>query len=132
MIKTLIILSLYIFVFFRPFLWSSAAIIQVRANYASTSLHLVDSQNNQISTSTILTSNPTYFMSNDISFDQVQNKYQCIDDSFDPIYNPSYSLLSYIQSGDFLALLLTGWLTAIIICVSKAISMWKGGISNRP
>lgn len=29
-------------------------------------------------------------------------------------------------------MLLTGWLTAIIICVIKAFSIWKGGISNRP
>lgn len=31
-----------------------------------------------------------------------------------------------------MALLLTGWLCAILICVTKAISIWKGGISNRP
>lgn len=71
-------------------------------------------------------------MTNDISFDDVQNKYQCIDETFDPIYNPSYSLLTYIQSPSFLALLLTGWLMTIVICVTKAISMWRGGISHRP
>lgn len=71
-------------------------------------------------------------MTNDISFDEVQNKYQCIDENFNPIYNPDYSLLTYIQSPGFLALLLTGWLTLIVICICKAVSMWKGGISNRP
>ena len=71
-------------------------------------------------------------MTNDISFDEVQNKYQCIDESFNPIYNPEYSLLTYIQSPQFLALLLTGWLMLIVICATKAISLWKGGISNRP
>lgn len=71
-------------------------------------------------------------MTNDISFDEVQNKYQCVDDSFDPIYNPTYSLLSYVQSSQFLALLLTGWLMMIVICVTKVVSMWRGGISNRP
>ena len=131
-LKTLIIIPIYIFVFFRTFLWSSAAIIQVRANYASTTLHLVDNSGNRISSSTILTSNANFFMTNDISFDEVQNKYQCIDENFNPIYNPDYSLLTYIQSPGFLALLLTGWLTLIVICVSKAVSMWKGGISNRP
>ena len=40
--------------------------------------------------------------------------------------------MTYIQSSSFLALLLTGWLTALIICVVKAISIWRGGISNRP
>ncbi len=29
-------------------------------------------------------------------------------------------------------MLITGWATMAIICVTKAISMWKGGISNRP
>lgn len=55
-----------------------------------------------------------------------------MDDTFDPIYNPTYSLLNFVQSSSFLALLLTGWLTAAIICVTKAISIWKGGISHRP
>ncbi len=131
-IKTLIIIPIYIFVFFRTFLWNSVGIVQVRAKYASTTLHLVDNTGNRISSSTILTSNANYFMNNDISFDEVQNKYQCIDESFNPIYNPEYSLLTYIQSPDFLALLLTGWLTLIVICVIKAVSIWRGGISNRP
>lgn len=125
-------MALYIFVFFRTFIWSSVAIVQVRANYASTTLHLVDNQGNRISSSTILTDNANYFMTNDISFDEVQNKYQCVDESFDPIYNPNYSLLTYVQSPEFLALLLTGWLMVIVICVVKAVSMWRGGISNRP
>jgi hypothetical protein len=29
-------------------------------------------------------------------------------------------------------LLITGWITMGIICVIKGISMWKGGVSNRP
>ena len=62
----------------------------------------------------------------------MQNKYNCINDQFDPIYNPDYSLLTYIQSPSFLVLLLTGWVTCILICVVKCVSIWKGGLSNRP
>lgn len=132
MLKLVVILSLYIFVFFRPFLFASVGIIQVRSNYASTSLHLVDNSNKRLSTTTILTDNPLFFMSNDVSFDEVQNRYQCLDDNFDPINNPSYSLLSYVQSGSFLALLMTGWVMCLVICVTKGVSMWRGGLSNRP
>jgi hypothetical protein len=31
-----------------------------------------------------------------------------------------------------LTLILLGWIAAIVICVTKAISLWKGGISNQP
>jgi hypothetical protein len=69
---------------------------------------------------------------NDISFSDVKNVYNCIDDNFDPINNPNYSLLTYIQSSDFLALILTSWAAIVIICVAKALTIWKGGIANRP
>ena len=71
-------------------------------------------------------------MYNDISFSDVQNKYRCINDRFDPINNPDYSLLSYVNSSKFEALIYTGWMSAIIICVIKGLSIWKGGIANRP
>lgn len=41
-------------------------------------------------------------------------------------------MLTYIHSGNFLALILAGWATALVICVIKGVSIWKGGISNRP
>lgn len=122
----------YIFIFFRPFLGNSIAILMVRSHYTTTTLHLVDYDSNELSSTTLLTDDPLFFLKNDISFAQVQNEYRCINDNFDPIYNPDYSLLTYVQSSRFLALLLTGWLTAIMICVTKALSIWRGGISNRP
>lgn len=123
---------LYIFVFFRGFFGNSISIILVRTYYGLTSLNLVDAYSNLLSTTVIITNQPNYFLLNDISFSDVQNVYNCINNQFDPIYNPNYSLLSYVQSPGFLALLLTGWITALLICVTKAISIWKGGISNRP
>jgi hypothetical protein len=104
----------------------------VRSFYSTTSLHLVDNLNNILSTTTVITSEPNFFLLNDISFTEVQNIYHCINDKFDPIYNPDYSLLSYIQSSSFLALLLTGWFTYILICVTKVVAIFKSGISNRP
>jgi hypothetical protein len=123
---------LYLAVFFRDFLSGSLGILLVRKYYGTTSLNLVDTSNNLISSTVIITHQPNYFLLNDISFAQIQNQYNCINNQFDPIYNPNYSLLTYVQSNSFLALLLTGWACCIIICVTKAISIWKGGISNKP
>ena len=131
-IKIILIFLLYTFVFFRPFLGNSIDLLLTRSYYSTTSLHLVDYSNSQLSTTTILTNEPLFFLQNDISFAKIQEEYKCIDDHFDPITNPDYSLLTYIQSSSFLALLLCGWLTYILICVTKFISIWKGGISNRP
>ncbi len=71
-------------------------------------------------------------MYNSISFDDIQHKYQCIPNNLNPIYDPNYSALNYLQSNQFLALILTGWVTFIAICFSKALSICKGGISNMP
>lgn len=131
-VKIVVIMTLYIFVFFRDFLGGSIGILLVRSYYGTTSLNLVDSSGNTLSTTMIITNNPNYFLLNDISFADVQNVYHCINNQFDPIYNPNYSLLTYVQSPSFLALLLTGWLGIVLICVTKAVSIWKGGISNRP
>ena len=131
-VKIIIIMVLYIFVFFRDFLGNSIGILLVRSYYGTTSLNLVDSSGTTLSTTVIITNTPNFFLLNDISFADIQNVYYCINNQFDPIYNPSYSLLTYVQSPEFLALLLTGWLAIILICVTKAISIWKGGISNRP
>lgn len=114
------------------FLGNSIDILLARSDYTTTSLHLVDYNGDWLSTTTILTNQPLFFLQNDISFAKIQEEYKCIDDHFDPITNPDYSLLTYIQSTGFLALLLCGWLVCILICVTKAISIWKGGISNRP
>lgn len=123
---------LYIFVFFRDFLGGSLSILLVRGFYGTTSLNLVDTSNNVISTTVIITNQPGFFLLNDISFSDIQNVYNCINNQFDPIYNPNYSLITYVQSSSFLALLVTGWITCLLICVTKAISIWKGGISNKP
>lgn len=123
---------LYIFVFFREFLANSINILLVRSYYGTTSLNLVDNAANVLSTTVIITHEPNFFLLNDISFSDIQNLYNCINNQFDPVYNPSYSLLTYVQSPSFLALLLTGWMGILLICVTKAISIWKGGISNRP
>ena len=57
-------------------------------------------------------------------------KLHCIDNNFNPIHDPSYQLNSFIQSGGFLSLILMGWIGVIIICLTKSISIWKGGIGN--
>ena len=123
---------LYIFVFFRDFLSGSMGILLVRNYYGTTSLNLVDYNNTLISTTMIITHQPNFFLLNDISFTDVQNVYNCINNQFDPVYNPSYSLLTYIQSSNFFALIITGWVTFVVICATKAVSIWKGGLSNRP
>jgi hypothetical protein len=107
-------------------------ILLVRSYYGTTSLNLVDTGNNVISTTVIITHQPNYFLLNDISFEDIQKVYNCIDNQFDPIYNPNYSLLTYVKSSAFLALIVTGWVMCAIICVTKAVSIWKGGISNKP
>lgn len=71
-------------------------------------------------------------MFNDISFADIQQTYHCINDKFDKLNNPNSSLLNFILSPSFRSLIFTGWATAVIICCIKAISIWKGGISNRP
>ena len=131
-VKIVVVMLLYVFVFFREFLGNSIGVLLVRSYYGTTSLNLVDSAGSTLSTTVIITNQPNYFLLNDISFADVQNIYNCINDQFDPIYNPAYSLLTYVQSPSFLALLLTGWLAAALICLTKALSIWKGGISNRP
>jgi hypothetical protein len=123
---------LYIFVFFRDFLGNSIGVLLVRTFYGTVNMIMVDYGGNQISTTTIITNDPNYFVMNDISFSDLQNSYHCIKNQFDPVYNPSYSLITYVQSSGFLGLLLSGWLVCIIICVLKAVSIWKGGLSNRP
>lgn len=123
---------LYVFVFFRDFLGGSFGILLVRTYYGTVNLVMVDYGQNQLSTTTIISSEPNYFVNNDVTFSDIHNVYSCINNQFDPVYNPSYSLINYVQSPPFLALLLTGWLTCIVICVTKAVSIWKGGISNRP
>lgn len=123
---------LYVFVFFRDFLSNSINILLVRTYYGTVNLFMVDYGGNQISTTTIISNSPSFFVNNDVTFSDLQNVYNCINNQFDPIYNPTYSLLDYVQSPSFLGLLLTGWMLCAIICVTKAVSIWKGGISNRP
>jgi hypothetical protein len=130
--KIIVIMILYIFVFFRDFLGNSIGILMVRSYYGTVNMIMVDYGGNQLSTTTIISNEPNFFVTNDVSFSDLRNIYSCINNQFDPIYNPTYSLINYVQSPSFLALLLIGWLVCIVLCVTKAVSIWKGGISNRP
>ena len=130
-LKVLLVLILYIFVFFRPFLSNSIDILLVRSYYSTSSLHLTDSSGNALSTATIISSQPLYFIEHDITFQDLYNKYHCIDNTFNPINDPSYSLIQYVQSNSFLGFMLSGWLIFFLICGTKLVSMWKGGVSNK-
>ena len=125
-------MCMYIFVFFGSFLSNSFQILTVKDSVHKTPLNLVSLNGSILSSTTILTAESKFFLFNDISFSDVQNKYHCINDNFDPINNPTYSLYSYIMDPKFTVLIYMGWLMAVIICVIKALSIWKGGISNRP
>ena len=125
-------MCMYIFVFFGSFLSNSFQILTVKESVHKTPLNLVSLNGSILSSTTILTAESKFFLFNDISFSDVQNKYHCINDNFDPITNPTYSLYSYIMDPKFTVLIYMGWLMAVIICVIKALSIWKGGISNRP
>jgi hypothetical protein len=123
---------MYFIVFFGPFFQRSFNIVSLINQLKRTPLYLTDNAGNILSSVTILSTESKFFLYNDISFAQIQNQYHCINDNFDPINNPKYSLIKYIQSSNFQALIYTGWAAAVIICAIKAISIWKGGITNRP
>ena len=123
---------MYIVVFFGPFLERSFKMLLLKGSLQKTPLYLVDNTANVLSSVTILTAESKFFLFNDISFSDVQNKYHCINDRFDPINNPEYSLFSYVRSSKFEALIYTGWASVAVICIIKALSIWKGGIANRP
>ncbi len=67
-LKTILVLALYIFVFFRSFISKSIDMLLVRGYYVTASIHLVTQSGTRLSTATILTNNPDYFMLNDITF----------------------------------------------------------------
>lgn len=121
---------LYILVFFKPFLWGSIDLLLVRGYYTTASVKLTSATGDVVSTSTILTNTPEYFMLNDITFEKMYSQLHCIANNFNPIHDPNYELNTFIQSGGFLTLILMGWVGTIVICVTKSISLWKGGIGN--
>jgi hypothetical protein len=123
---------MYLVVFFGPLISLTIDMLILRGSFEKTTLSLVDTTDNVLSVTSILTHDPNYFLLNDISFSDVKNVYNCIDDNFDPVNNPDYSLLTYIKSSDFTALLFTSWAAIIVICVAKSLTIWRGGISNRP
>lgn len=123
---------MYLIVFFGPFLENSFQMLLIKGNLQKTPLNLVDSSNTILSSVTILSAESKFFLFNDISFAEVQDKYHCINDKFDPINNPDYSLYTYVKSADFTFLIYTGWAAAFVICAIKALTIWRGGISNRP
>jgi hypothetical protein len=129
-LKIIILMTLYIFVFFRAFLWGSISTMLVRGYYTTTSVHLTSESGDIVSTATILTNDPEYFMLNSITFEDMYTRLHCIDNNFNPIHDPSYELNSFVQSGTFLMLILMGWIAIVIICLTKSISIWKGGIGN--
>ncbi len=59
---------LYIFVFFRVFWANTISLLGVRSLYTTASLKLVDYTNNLLSTVTVITNDPVFFLKNDISF----------------------------------------------------------------
>jgi len=124
-------MSLYIFLFFRPFFAGSIDLILVRGYYTTTSLHLTSKNGDLVSTSTILTNNPEYFLLNDVTFDTIYSELHCLDNNFNPIHDPTYQINTFVQSGGFLSFILTGWIIAIVICVVKVISISKAGIGNQ-
>lgn len=130
--KIIIVMVLYVFVFFRGFLGNSLSIMFTKDYYKLAKLNLVDNTDNILSSTVVISDQPNYFLLNDISFTDISNTYNCIDNQFDPIYNPDYSLIEYVQSSSFVALLISGWIAFFLICTIKVISIWKGGLSNRP
>lgn len=130
-LKIFIILILYLAVFFGPFLKNTINIIQKRGFLTSTTLYSIDNNRNTLSQTKILTTDPYYFMINDVIFTDIQNNFNCINDSFDPIYNPSFSLNTYIQSNAFIGYMISGWIYITLICIMKSMMIWKGGISNK-
>lgn len=67
-LKTIFVMALYIFLYFRSFLWGSVSMMLVRGYYTTASVRLTAANGDVVSTSTILTNNPEYFMLNDITF----------------------------------------------------------------
>lgn len=53
--KIVVIMCMYIFVFFLPFLRNSADILTVRSFYGTTSLHLVSQNGSRMSSTTVIT-----------------------------------------------------------------------------
>ena len=106
---------LYIFVFFRGFLGNSLSIMFTKDHYKLAKLNLVDNTNNILSSTVVITDDPNYFLLNDISFMDISNTYNCIDNQFDPIYNPNYSLIEYVQSSTFQAFFISGCVALLLI-----------------
>jgi hypothetical protein len=68
-LKVILVMVLYVFLFFRPFLGGSIDLILVRGYYTTASMHLTNKNGDLVSTATILTNTPEYFMLNNVSFD---------------------------------------------------------------
>lgn len=81
---------LYTFLFFRPFLWGSMDLLLNRGYYTTTTVELLSAKDDVISMSTILTSDPGYFMLNDVDFTTIYQDLHCLANNFNPIYNPDY------------------------------------------
>lgn len=129
--KILVILVLYLALFFGQFISGTVGLFTSRGFLKSATLYSLDSSGSIQSSVTVLTSNPQYFMLNDISFGDVSDTYHCINDQFDPIYNPSFSLNTYIQSNAFIGVMVAGWIYILLVIVVKSIMIWNAGLSNK-
>lgn len=129
--KIIIVLIMYLAIFFGPFLGGTVDILSTRGFLKPTTLFSLDSNNTIQSSVTVLTNHPEYFLLNDISFGAVQDKYHCINNQFDPIYNPNFSLNSYIQTNEFVGVMISGWAFIVLVCLVKGFMIWNAGISNK-
>lgn len=129
--KILVMLVMYLAIFFNPFISGTASLFASRGFLNPTTLYSLDSSSSIQSSVTVLTSNPQFFMLNDISFGDVSDKYHCINNQFDPIYNPSFSLNTYIQTNAFIGVMVAGWVYILLLIIVKALMIWNAGIGNK-
>jgi hypothetical protein len=122
---------MYLAIFFGPFLSGTIGILSTRGFLKPTTLFSLDSTNTIQSSVTVLTDRPEYFLLNDISFGDVQQTYHCINNQFDPLYNPDFSLNSYIQTNEFVGVMISGWVFIVLVLLIKGIMIWNAGIGNK-
>lgn len=122
---------MYLAIFFGPFLADTIAIFATRGKLNPVTLKSIDSTGTVQSSVTVLTDNPQFFMLNDITFGDVQDKYHCINNQFDPLYNPSFSLNTYIQTNNFIGVMVAGWVYIALVLIAKGMLIWNAGISNK-
>lgn len=129
--KIIILLVLYLALFFGQFISGTVNLFATRGFLSAATLYSLDSSSTIQSSVTVLTSNPQFFMLNDISFGDVSDTYNCINNQFDPIYNPSFSLNTYIQTNAFIGVMVAGWIFILVVIIVKSLMVWNAGIGNK-